>query len=68
MGIKFPLTANNKGGIMRCVLISSTGVAFDQVNLSNVAVGDSIQTKRGLGTVEKIDFGRSFTYVTVNFD
>lgn len=52
---------------MPCILLTESGIAMDQVTLQYVYVGDKIQTKRGTGTVENIQFGLSFTYVTVSF-
>lgn len=53
--------------MISCILISCTGVAIGEVQLSNVAMGDKIQTKRGLGEVVHIDWGHTLVYVTVAF-
>lgn len=51
----------------RCVLLTNSGVAFDEVMLSHIAVGDKLQTKKGETTVERVDFGESLTYVYLTF-
>lgn len=52
---------------MKCIILSAAGVVVDQVELSNVAVGDRIPTKRGMGTVTVVDFGLENVYVTCSF-
>lgn len=52
---------------MTCILLTDSGLPIARVTLNNVARGDKIQTKRGEGTVEDIQFGESFTYITLSF-
>lgn len=50
------------------VILANNGCEIDRVDLPDcIAVGDSIQTKKGRATVQDIQWGTGLVYVTVTF-